>query len=98
LKPFSEEDLLAAIDAAVLRDRQARIERAERAQLRQRHSSLTPREPEVLPLIVSGLLNKQAAEELGISEVTLQIRRSRIMQKIEASSFADLVRRRSTEE
>jgi FixJ family two-component response regulator len=92
LKPFSEKDLMSAIDAAVARDRQARLQRAESAQLQQRYSSLTPREREVLPLIVSGLLNKQAAEELGISEVTLQIHRSRIMQKMEAASFADLVR------
>ena len=91
-KPFSQPDLMAAVDAAITRDRHARLERAERAQLQQRYSSLTPRESQVLPLIVSGLLNKQAAAELGISEVTLQIHRSRIMQKMEADSFADLVR------
>jgi FixJ family two-component response regulator len=91
-KPFSQPDLMAAVDAAIVRDRHARLERAERARLRQRYSSLTPRESEVLPLIVSGLLNKQAAAELGISAVTLQIHRSRIMQKMAADSFADLVR------
>jgi FixJ family two-component response regulator len=91
-KPFSQPDLIAAVDAAITRDRDARLERAERAQLQQRYSSLTPRESQVLPLIVSGLLNKQAAAELGISEVTLQIHRSRIMQKMAADSFADLVR------
>jgi FixJ family two-component response regulator len=91
-KPFSQPDLMAAVDAAVTRDRHARLERAERARLQQRYSSLTPRESQVLPLIVSGLLNKQAAAELGISEVTLQIHRSRIMQKMAADSFADLVR------
>jgi FixJ family two-component response regulator len=91
-KPFSQPDLMAAVDAAITRDRHARLERAERAQLQQRYSSLTPRESQVLPLIVSGLLNKQAAAELGISEVTLQIHRSRIMQKMAADSFADLVR------
>jgi FixJ family two-component response regulator len=91
-KPFSQPDLMAAIDAALARDRHARLERAERARLQQRYSSLTPRESQVLPLIVSGLLNKQAAAELGISEVTLQIHRSRIMQKMAAESFADLVR------
>jgi len=90
-KPFSQPDLMAAIDAAIARDRHARLERAERARLQERYSSLTPRESQVLPLIVSGLLNKQAAE-LGISEVTLQIHRSRIMQKMAADSFADLVR------
>jgi FixJ family two-component response regulator len=92
VKPFSQQDLMAAIDAAIARDRHARLERAERARLQQRHSSLTPRESQVLPLIVSGLLNKQVAAELGISEVTLQIHRSRIMQKMAAESFADLVR------
>ena len=91
-KPFSQPDLMAAVDAAITRDRHARLERAERARLQQRYSSLTPRESQVLPLIVSGLLNKQAAGELGISEVTLQIHRSRIMQKMAADSFADLVR------
>ena len=91
-KPFSQADLMAAIDGAIARDRHARLERAELAQLQQRYSSLTPRESQVLPLIVSGLLNKQAAGELGISEVTLQIHRSRIMQKMAADSFADLVR------
>jgi FixJ family two-component response regulator len=91
-KPFSHQDLMAAVDAAITRDRHARIERAEHARLQQRYSSLTPRESQGLPLIVSGLLNKQAAAELGISEVTLQIHRSRIMQKMEADSFADLVR------
>ena len=91
-KPFSQPDLMAAIDAAIVRDRLARLERAERDRLQQRYSSLTPRESQVLPLIVSGLLNKQAAAELGISEVTLQIHRSRIMQKMAADSFADLVR------
>jgi len=91
-KPFSQQDLVAAVDAAIADDRHARVERAERALLELRYSSLTPRESEVLPLIVSGLLNKQAAAQLGISEVTLQIHRSRIMQKMAAESFADLVR------
>ncbi|HKC81760.1 MAG TPA: response regulator [Gemmatimonadaceae bacterium] len=91
-KPFSQEDLMAAIDAAITGERSARVERTELAVLRQRHSSLTPRESQVLPLIVSGRLNKQSAAELGISEVTLQIHRSRIMQKMAAESFADLVR------
>jgi len=92
VKPFGQEELMAAIDAAVTRDRRARSERTERARLQQRYSLLTPRESQVLPLVVSGLLNKQAAAELGISEVTLQIHRSRIMHKMAAESFADLVR------
>jgi len=83
---------MTAIEAAIARDRRARQEQADRTQLQRRYALLTPRESQVLPLIVSGLLNKQAAAELGISEVTLQIHRSRIMQKMEAGSFADLVR------
>ena len=69
-----------------------RSARAERAELRRRFTALTPREREVLPLVVSGLLNKQAAAELGISEITLQIHRSKVMQKMQATSLADLVR------
>ncbi len=91
-KPFTERDLVDAIQSAVERDRAVRQERAELERLRERLASLTPREREVLPLVVSGLLNKQAAAELGISEVTLQIHRSKIMQKMEAASLADLVR------
>jgi FixJ family two-component response regulator len=91
-KPFSQLDLTTAIEAAITRDRQARQERSERTRLQQRYARLTPRESQVLPLIVSGLLNKQAAAELGISEVTLQIHRSRVMQKMGAGSFAELVR------
>jgi len=91
-KPFSESELMAAIQAAISRDRVCRLERAKLAKLRQRLSCLTPREREVLPLVASGLLNKQAAAELGISEVTLQIHRSKIMQKMGAASLADLVR------
>jgi FixJ family two-component response regulator len=91
-KPFSDADLLAAIHSAIDRDREARATRAELTILRQRYLDLTPRERQVLPLVVSGLLNKQAAAELGISEVTLQIHRRKVMQKMKAASFADLVR------
>jgi FixJ family two-component response regulator len=91
-KPFSDVDLMAAIQAALAQDRAIRSERAERDALRQRYHDLTPREREVLPLVVSGLLNKQAAAELGISEVTLQIHRRNVMQKMAAASLADLVR------
>jgi FixJ family two-component response regulator len=91
-KPFSQFDLMTAIETAITRDRHARQERNERTRLQQRHALLTPRESQVLPLIVSGLLNKQAAAELGISEVTLQIHRSRVMQKMGAGSLAELVR------
>jgi FixJ family two-component response regulator len=91
-KPFSEQDLLQAVHLAIAQDRAARLQSAELAQLRQRFSSLTPRERQVLPLVVSGLHNKQAAAKLGISEITLQIHRSRIMHKMAAVSLAELVR------
>lgn len=91
-KPFSESDLLGAIRSALSRDRETRETRAELTLLKQRYVDLTPREREVLPLVVSGLLNKQAAAELGISEVTLQIHRRNVMQKMHAGSLADLVR------
>jgi FixJ family two-component response regulator len=91
-KPFKEADLMRAVHAALAQNRAARRKRTELADLRQRLSSLTPREREVLPLVVSGLLNKQAASELGISEVTLQIHRGSIMKKMQAGSLADLVR------
>jgi FixJ family two-component response regulator len=91
-KPFSESDLLAAIYAAIAQDRKARLKTVELTRLQQRLATLTPREREVLSLVVSGLLNKQAAGELGISEATLQIHRGKIMHKMEAASLADLVR------
>lgn len=91
-KPFTEADLMRAIDAALAQNRDAGRRRAGLDELHRRLSTLTPREREVLPLIVSGLLNKQAAAELGISEVTLQIHRGRLMRKMGAGSFADLVR------
>jgi FixJ family two-component response regulator len=91
-KPFSEEDLMRAVHAAIAQDREARRKRADLAELHRRLSRLTPREREVLPLVVSGLLNKQAAAELGISEITLQIHRGNIMKKMGAGSLAELVR------
>jgi FixJ family two-component response regulator len=96
MKPFSESDLLGAIETAIAKDRDARRKRCEIDVLQQRFSALTPREREVLPLVVSGLLNKQAAAELGISEVTLQIHRGKIMHKMEAQSLAELVRMAGT--
>jgi FixJ family two-component response regulator len=91
-KPFSRDALLAAIHVAIAQDKQARLEWAAMAQLAQRFALLTPREREVLPLVVSGLLNKQAAAALGISEITLQIHRGKIMHKMQADSLAELVR------
>lgn len=95
-KPFREPDLMRAVHAAIAQDREVRRKRAELTELRQRFSSLTPREREALPLVVSGLLNKQAAAELGISEITMQIHRGKIMQKLQADSLADLVRMAGT--
>ena len=91
-KPVNEKDLLQAIDSALNRDRESRHNRAELAELEGRYAALTPREREVLPLVVSGLLNKQAAAELGISQVTFQIHRSNVMHKMKARSVAELVR------
>jgi FixJ family two-component response regulator len=91
-KPFSDAALMQAIRAAVVQDRRAHAERADLDVLKRRYLELTPREREVLPLVISGLLNKQAAAELGISEVTLQIHRRNVMQKMAAASLADLVR------
>ncbi len=91
-KPLKEADLMRAIHAALAQDRVARRERAELTELHRRLSRLTPRERDVLPLIVSGLLNKQAAAELAISEITVQIHRGRIMKKMRAGSLAELVR------
>jgi FixJ family two-component response regulator len=91
-KPVDSDALLASVRVAFVHDRENRRHQAELDDLHHRLSSLSPREREALPLIVSGLLNKQSAAMLGISEVTLQIHRSHIMQKMAAPSFADLVR------
>lgn len=90
--PFRDSDLLHAVHAAIAQYRDIQSQLTELARLRRHFALLTPREREVLTLVVSGLLNKQSACELGISEVTLQIHRRRIMQKMAASSLADLVR------
>jgi FixJ family two-component response regulator len=91
-KPFDSAELMRAVTAALAQNRDTRRVRAELAELHRRVSSLTAREREVLPLVASGLLNKQAAAELGISEVTLQIHRGNLMKKMDAGSLADLVR------
>lgn len=91
-KPVDEEALLVSVERALLRDRANRQEATEHARLVARYESLTPREREVLPLLVGGLLNKQAAFELGITEYTVQIHRGHIMRKMEADSFAALVK------
>jgi FixJ family two-component response regulator len=91
-KPIDETVLLAAIEHALQKDRTARCEALELADLLARYHSLTPREREVLPLLASGLLNKQVAWELGIVEYTVQIHRGNIMRKMKADSFATLVK------
>ncbi len=91
-KPFRDQDLLDAIQQALERDRAARQQRTETAELRERFDSLTAREREVMSLVVSGLLNKQIAGELGTSEVTVKIHRSQVMKKMGAGSLAELVR------
>jgi FixJ family two-component response regulator len=91
-KPFKQEDLMRAVESALALNRCARARNAELSDYRQRLGSLTPRELEVLPLVASGLMNKQAAAALKISESTLQIHRGSIMKKMRADSLADLVR------
>jgi FixJ family two-component response regulator len=91
-KPVRGQDLLDAIQKAIASDRVLRKERAELSEIRARFDSLTPREKEVLDLVVAGLLNKQIADELGASELTIKTHRAHVMEKTHAESLAHLVR------
>ena len=91
-KPFRDQDLLDAIQQALARDRDSRQQQSQIAELRARFEGLSAREKEVMGLVAAGLLNKQIAGELGISEITVKIHRGQVMRKMGAGSLADLVR------
>jgi FixJ family two-component response regulator len=91
-KPFRDQDLLDAIQLALQRDRAARERQVEIHALQERYHALTAREREVMTLVVSGMLNKQIASEIGASEATVKIHRGHVMQKMQAGSIVDLVR------
>ena len=90
-KPFRDQDLLDAVRQAVERDREARSRETEMTDLRQRYASLTTREQQVLGFVVRGLINKQIAAEIGISQPTVKLHRGRLMDKMRAESLADLI-------
>ena len=91
-KPFDEEELIAAIDRAINRDMEQRLERTAKDAIQQRLDTLTPREREVLALVVTGMLNKQIAGQIGTTEKTVKVHRARAMKKMKAGSLAEAVR------
>ena len=95
-KPFAEDDMIAAVEEAVERSRGNRRQAEEEAGLRIRLESLTAREREVMGLVTAGLMNKQVAARLGVSEITVKIHRGNLMRKMQAQSLADLVRMADT--
>jgi FixJ family two-component response regulator len=95
-KPFRDQDILDAVTMAIDRDRKRRTDAKAVADLRAHFETLTPREREVLPMVASGLMNKQIAAEIGLAQITVKIHRGHIMKKMGARSLADLVRMAET--
>jgi len=91
-KPFRDQDMIDAVTAAIERDRERRATNSAAADIRDRHTSLSPREQQVMTMVTAGKMNKQVAFELGLSEITVKTYRGAVMQKMAARTFADLVR------